>query len=512
MFRRRLALTFALAAPLTGGCMTTYSSDPAGPLGRGQASPDYIKFLENDAPSALTAPLTAPLKPPPSLPETPKPAAGSPSVPGQGTVLPPPPLGQPIPAGATITPVNPEQVYAPPPRRSLWQRVFGKPLMETTTGGMTLPSPHYLKNPPQYFPAEPAFPLQRESAAMVTPQVLPASVTGLPAMLPPKGSGVVVADAGVAAGLPKVVMPTAVAPPTPEQVNAVPLELVKALQTGAFDPNVVPAGGKLPAISPPPAPNNLAAPSVPANPLDGTVWVRELKLSRAIVKFTRDRVEVTVTAGQFTLHAGGDYAPGKDGVVFGVVTRADSPTADDPALLAKLAALDGSPFCVRVRVEDGTLTLRDFRCAGVEPTAAVLGAYRKTTAAELEKQGPQPGKIYGPAFDIDLRLPPAASPAKPTPAGPRSSLDAAVEFVQAFCADNPQLVQVLAAELGRAVGGWVGDETGQPRLGEVVGSVIGSAVAAKLTGQPAAPVPPSPEFRSVKALSYWLGAERPTKR
>ena len=29
-------------------------------------------------------------------------------------------------------------------------------------GGMTLPSPRYLEHPPQYFPAEPDFPLERE--------------------------------------------------------------------------------------------------------------------------------------------------------------------------------------------------------------------------------------------------------------------------------------------------------------------------------------------------------------
>ena len=31
--------------------------------------------------------------------------------------------------------------------------------------GMTLPSPHYLQHPPQYFPPSPAFPLSRELAS-----------------------------------------------------------------------------------------------------------------------------------------------------------------------------------------------------------------------------------------------------------------------------------------------------------------------------------------------------------
>lgn len=37
---------------------------------------------------------------------------------------------------------------------------------QTNVAGMTLPSGHYLKHQPQYFPEEPAFPLTRELAAM----------------------------------------------------------------------------------------------------------------------------------------------------------------------------------------------------------------------------------------------------------------------------------------------------------------------------------------------------------
>ncbi len=40
---------------------------------------------------------------------------------------------------------------------------------QTHTGGMTLPSPHYLKHRPQYFPPDPAFPLQREVDSMQDP-------------------------------------------------------------------------------------------------------------------------------------------------------------------------------------------------------------------------------------------------------------------------------------------------------------------------------------------------------
>src|SRR5437870_1995844 len=37
---------------------------------------------------------------------------------------------------------------------------------QTNVAGMTLPSGHYLQHPPQYFAPSPAFPLQKELAAM----------------------------------------------------------------------------------------------------------------------------------------------------------------------------------------------------------------------------------------------------------------------------------------------------------------------------------------------------------
>ena len=40
---------------------------------------------------------------------------------------------------------------------------------QTWVGGMTLPSPRYLQHYPQYFPADPAFPLPRELASQEDP-------------------------------------------------------------------------------------------------------------------------------------------------------------------------------------------------------------------------------------------------------------------------------------------------------------------------------------------------------
>lgn len=53
-------------------------------------------------------------------------------------------------------------------------------------GGLTLPSPHYLKHFPQYFPPDPPFPLQRELESMQAPELLlgPGPGGGLPGPAP----------------------------------------------------------------------------------------------------------------------------------------------------------------------------------------------------------------------------------------------------------------------------------------------------------------------------------------
>jgi len=298
---------------------------------------------------------------------------------------------------------------------------------------------------------------------------------------PPPPPAPVSSDGLFPSTAPPIVVPKAVAPPTAEQVNAVPVELVKFLQTGAFDPNITPA-----------APKPLATPAAPANALDCTVWVRETKGCRVVLKFTKDRLDADVTAPHgVSLAVAADYALGKDGLLFGVVTAASSPEAEERGLAAKLLAADGAPYCVRVRIDGDTLSVRDLRCGAADGTYAVLGAYKKTTAADVEKLPPVAGAI------------PAESnrrePLRPVVA-PRSSLEAAADFARTFAAENPQLVKFAATELGRAVGGWVGDEVGRRRSGEAVGVAIGATVAAKLTGTPAT------DFRSVRALSYWLGA------
>jgi hypothetical protein len=65
---------------------------------------------------------------------------------------------------------------------------------QTWTAGMTLPSPHYLQHPPQYFAPSPPFPLPRElasqeRAAAAAAEGLgpPGAAVPLPAPVPPLG-------------------------------------------------------------------------------------------------------------------------------------------------------------------------------------------------------------------------------------------------------------------------------------------------------------------------------------
>jgi hypothetical protein len=183
---------------------------------------------------------------------------------------------------------------------------------------------------------------------------------------------------------PTIVVPKLVAPPTPEQVNAVSPEVVKSLQTGAFDPNLVPT-----VVKP------VTTVAVPMNPLDGTQWVRQTKGCRVVLKFTKDRLEAEMTLGvEDQLAVTADYALGRDGLVFGVVTDASSPQADQAGeeFVKALLAVGGEPYCFRVRTDGDTLTLRDVRCRAAEATYAVLGAYKKVSAKDLEKLPQLPSK------------------------------------------------------------------------------------------------------------------------
>jgi hypothetical protein len=56
---------------------------------------------------------------------------------------------------------------------------------QTWVAGMTLPSPHYLQHPPQYFAPSPAFPLSRELATMEAQEGAGAVAPGAAPLPPP---------------------------------------------------------------------------------------------------------------------------------------------------------------------------------------------------------------------------------------------------------------------------------------------------------------------------------------
>jgi len=60
---------------------------------------------------------------------------------------------------------------------------------QTNVAGMTLPSPHYLEHPPQYFPPSPSFPLNKEQSRQddIAGAPEPGGGVGLPPQVPPGG-------------------------------------------------------------------------------------------------------------------------------------------------------------------------------------------------------------------------------------------------------------------------------------------------------------------------------------
>jgi len=77
---------------------------------------------------------------------------------------------------------------------------------QTDFGGMTLPSPRYLQHQPQYFPADPAFPLPRELATMTDPAGAGGMIGGPggPAVVPPAVPVPVPAGPAIGPGVPPV--------------------------------------------------------------------------------------------------------------------------------------------------------------------------------------------------------------------------------------------------------------------------------------------------------------------
>lgn len=135
-------------------------------------------------------------------------------------------------------------------------------------------------------------------------------------------------------------------------------------------------------------------------------WVREAKggadvVCRLRLTITHDRLTLTAesknTDRPETVRLDADYSINKESVLFGVIDTLEgaSPRAseDDFALLTKLS---GQPFSVRFRVEDGVLTLKEFKGMGVglgddhkgvqRAVAMVCGRYTGVNSDPLIRQ------------------------------------------------------------------------------------------------------------------------------
>ncbi|MGL6074600.1 MAG: hypothetical protein ACRC8S_10610 [Fimbriiglobus sp.] len=387
----------------------------------------------------------------------------------------------------------PPQAPATPPKRSFKERVKG----------LFAGTPKAMENGPTALP-----PLPMGNSQMT------------PATLPPATQPLVALDPVVAKAIPVV------APPTAAQIQAVPMEVVQSLQKGAFDPNILPASVLgLPTASP------------KSNSLEGTMWVRDTATSRVVVRFTADRISAEVEAMGKKLKAQGDYSPGKDGMLHGILTDLDTAEPNFPT-----ADVSGSPFCFRVRVEGDQLWVREPRLGtlvdrnfGSEPgslASAFVGSYAKTTPEALKKLQPippakldddlrqidgmwrrfwfneQPSQLNRSYRPGDVERLPAVTVRKSVEKSQQTSLSQALEHVNSWIQEHPAAVQVIATESGRQLGRWIGKRRGNPSAGGSTGAMIGALLGERLTRQKANPSKkPAQDIETIEALAHWLGLE-----
>jgi hypothetical protein len=149
---------------------------------------------------------------------------------------------------------------------------------------------------------------------------------------------------------------------------------------------------------------------------------------RFAVRFDADRLYVEATFGDkakpATLSLDADYAMNKEGVVFGVVTGAEY---DGPQLPeAKYwTGLVGEPFAIRVRADDGAVTVKDIRVGEVRSQpghgpddlnrllSGIMGRYVSTKEPVAATQ--KAGKPKLPRLGRGEPVVPTAVPAAPPP-------------------------------------------------------------------------------------------------
>jgi len=504
-----------------------YSADPS-------TNSEYLRFASNDAPSGAfplakeaaraqapdriepiaadeSTPVAKPTPVPPTIPSGPQVPE-----PSTGTILPPPML-QPQVA----------------PKRSLRQRIarlFGS----SQPNAVPMPVVNTGNGPTDALPPLPPFMVDGQGKPVAMVPIGPSPLAGLmpanlglktgPALPPDQLPPIPDAPNVLPPSIAKIVPPGPVAAPTPEQLNAISPDLVKAFQKDAFDPNVTPAGGKsVPVSAEPPVKLNPAAKT-----LEGSTWIRNTDGCVVQLAFKNNRATATVTTTNLpdapgksiTATVSGEYAISKDeSRLYGILTDdvdIQSTTRDPKGELLEGRAEDrlDSPFSVRIRLDGDVLTVQTLRA-----TALSSGYFDKNpgmrTACFGKYEKVQP-KAEAPAAPAKARtmvvpnVPDVANEALPVPIAhnrlvvpaERPTLTAALEFLYTIVLENPTAVTAFSTEAGRGIGLWLGRKFDRPDLGAVVGGIVGSALGVRLIEGPK-PKRPTPAER----VSYWLGVK-----
>ena len=458
---RLLPLILGIVAPGLCGCVAhTYSSVPIEPLS--EVAQERQRFASNDLPTPPVARGQAPdrIEPIDTVPETLPASVAQPSA------------SLPVPS-------------AQPVKRSFRERVaslFSRNSNATTVG--VLPDGTITMN---------GNPVPTIHAAPTTP---PLPVATAPQMLPP--------------AMTRILPPTQlVPPPTPEQLNAVPAQLVEMFKTGNFDPNVVPASGV----------TEVKAPKTKA-PI-GT-WYREVGQSGVmmVMKITPETITMT-TVNCLDLETGpttitvsmvGEYSVTKDGTtIYGYILGTDcgiegnrgklSDVTVTGSTLTELRKTEDQPFSFNFVVIDGELFVRKLRGVGKsEPNDA------DPTMGKYQLAGPN-----GPPKRTSIKIKPPTDTPKEAAQPTQSSLNLGLELVSTLLGGNAQKGAVIGSAIGSGVGSLIGDATGEPKKGAAIGAMLGASLGAKLAVPPQpvtvkeSPKPTPSLSARLQGITHWLG-------
>lgn len=345
-------------------------------------------------------------------------------------------------------------------------------------------------------------PFENSIVAATTP---PLPVATAPQMLPPTVTRI----------LPPAQL---VPPPTPEQLNAVPAQLVEMFKKGNFDPNLLPATA-------------VAEMTTPKTKAPLGTWYREVgnKSLTMVIKVTPETITLNsiscldMDSGPttFTFSMVGEYSVTKDGAtVYGYVIGTDTriegnqgksrDTATSNMTVKDLRKLEEQSFSFSFTVVDGELFVRKFRIDGqsgndsVDSWDPLIGKYQLA--------GPN-----GPPKRTSTKIKPLIESPKEAAQPTQSSLNTGLELVSTLLGGNAQKGAVIGSVIGSGVGSLVGEATGEPKKGAAIGAMLGASLGAKLAIPPQ-PVTvkespkPTPNLSArLQGITHWLGLQPTVK-